>query len=303
VSSYTFKIEHTFLAELVQRLSRNPTQAVLELVQNSYDADATRVLITFLPDGLAVEDDGGMGEEQIRSFHTVGGMHDDEEFTPSGRRVVGKYRFGRLLVLGAYESMEVRTRRGAFVDATRLTFDVVIPKLQEADVRVLIMCLRLSSLSFSPKNGQEDRAAAPVLSDIAFWSSSAKVSTPAATALTVTWTSLTPTPSRFPPTLAPAEIRFMDAFSVSAMSFPSPSLYLGSLIPSVSASLALISLIVLRIHSLSSSVSIFPEESRVESIIYFRLWTLRRCLSSRSAFRNTFGGLQMKQVAGSSLFT
>ena len=122
VSSHTFKIEHTFLAELVQRLSRNPSQAVLELVQNSYDADAARVLITFLPDGLAVEDDGGMGEEQIRSFHTVGGMHDDEEFTPSGRRVVGKYRFGRLLVLGAYESMEVRTRRGAFVDATRLTF-------------------------------------------------------------------------------------------------------------------------------------------------------------------------------------
>jgi hypothetical protein len=122
VSSHTFRIEHTFLAELVQRLSRNPAQAVLELVQNSYDADATKVLITFLPDGLVVEDDAGMNEDQIRSFHTVGGMHADEEFTPSGRRIVGKYRFGRMLVLGVYESMEVRTRIGEFVDATKLAF-------------------------------------------------------------------------------------------------------------------------------------------------------------------------------------
>jgi len=120
---HTFKIEHSFLAELVQRLVKNPSQAVLELVQNSYDADATKVLVTFLPDGLAVEDDAGMNEDQIRSFHTVGGMHADEEFTKKGRRIVGKYRFGRMLVLGVYESMEVRTRIGEFVDATRLTFN------------------------------------------------------------------------------------------------------------------------------------------------------------------------------------
>ena len=51
-SSHTFRMEYSFLPELVQRLSRNTAQSVLELVQNSYDADATRVLVTFLPDGL-----------------------------------------------------------------------------------------------------------------------------------------------------------------------------------------------------------------------------------------------------------
>jgi hypothetical protein len=133
-------MEYSFLPELVQRLSRNTAQSILELVQNSYDADATRVLVTFLPDGLAVEDDAGMNGEQIRSFHTVGGMHEDEEFTPSGRRVVGKYRFGRLLVLGVYECMEVRTRSDPFADSTKLTFEdlyalsqgsVTTPKLDE----------------------------------------------------------------------------------------------------------------------------------------------------------------------------
>lgn len=122
ISSHTFHVENSFLAELVQRLSKNSAQAVLELVQNSYDADATKVLVTFLPDGLVVEDDAGMNEEQIRSFHRVGGMHEDEEFTKSGRRIVGKYRFGRLLVLGVYEKMEVRTRVDSFVDATVITF-------------------------------------------------------------------------------------------------------------------------------------------------------------------------------------
>ncbi|MDG7023025.1 MAG: ATP-binding protein [Nitrososphaerota archaeon] len=121
--SHTFKMEYSFLPELVQRLSRNSSQSVLELVQNSYDADATKVLVTFLPDGLAVEDDAGMDEEQTQSFHLVGGIHADEEFTASGRRVVGKYRFGRLLVLGVYEKMEVRTRSGQFLDSTALTFE------------------------------------------------------------------------------------------------------------------------------------------------------------------------------------
>ena len=103
-------VNDNFFAELTQRLWKNSSDVVRELVQNAYDADASKVIVTFLPNGLIVEDDGGMDPARLRSFLQVGGTHEDVEFTARGRRVVGKYRVGRLSALGAFSRMLVRTR-------------------------------------------------------------------------------------------------------------------------------------------------------------------------------------------------
>ncbi len=103
-------VNDNFFAELTQRLWKNSSDVVRELVQNAYDADASKVIVTFLPNGLTVEDDGGMDPARLRSFLQVGGTHEDVEFTAGGRRVVGKYRVGRLSALGAFSRMMVRTR-------------------------------------------------------------------------------------------------------------------------------------------------------------------------------------------------
>jgi histidine kinase/DNA gyrase B/HSP90-like ATPase len=103
-------LDRGFFAELTQRLWRNSSDVVRELVQNSFDGDSSRVIVTFLPRALVIEDDGGMDSTRIKSFLQVGGSHQDAEFTPSGRRVVGKYRVGRLSALGSFRRMQVRTR-------------------------------------------------------------------------------------------------------------------------------------------------------------------------------------------------
>ena len=103
-------VNDNFFAELTQRLWKNSSDVVRELVQNAYDADASKVIVTFLPNGLTVEDDGGMDPARLRSFLQVGGTHEEVEFTARGRRVVGKYRVGRLSALGAFSRMLVRTR-------------------------------------------------------------------------------------------------------------------------------------------------------------------------------------------------
>ncbi len=103
-------LDSNFFAELTQRLWRSSSEVVRELVQNSFDGDASRVIVSFLPDRLVIEDDGGMDASRIKSFLQVGGSHQEAEFTPSGRRVVGKYGVGRLSALGSFRRMRVRTR-------------------------------------------------------------------------------------------------------------------------------------------------------------------------------------------------
>jgi hypothetical protein len=54
-----FTIESRIIRELGERLVKEPEIALLELIKNSYDADATRTLVSFGTDAIIVTDDGG----------------------------------------------------------------------------------------------------------------------------------------------------------------------------------------------------------------------------------------------------
>ena len=65
----SFSVESRILRELGERLVKQPEVAILELIKNTYDADATDCIVETV-DGtsIAVTDDGhGMTLEQFRS--------------------------------------------------------------------------------------------------------------------------------------------------------------------------------------------------------------------------------------------
>ena len=56
--SLNFTVDSALLRELGERLVGKPHIALAELVKNSYDADATKVIIRLLPDRIEILDNG-----------------------------------------------------------------------------------------------------------------------------------------------------------------------------------------------------------------------------------------------------
>lgn len=99
---YEFSVDAALLKELGERLVGKPHVALAELVKNAYDADATRVRITFEHDAIEIADNGdGMTKSEFKNFWMrVGTTHkQDSPVTPLfQRRVSGSKGVGRLSV-------------------------------------------------------------------------------------------------------------------------------------------------------------------------------------------------------------
>lgn len=99
-----FTVDSALLRELGERLVGKAYIALAELVKNSYDADATKVVIRFHPDSIEVIDNGhGMDFEEFRDFWMrVGSQHKQEQkyrySRGLGRAVTGSKGVGRLAV-------------------------------------------------------------------------------------------------------------------------------------------------------------------------------------------------------------
>ncbi|MDP3543713.1 MAG: ATP-binding protein [Elusimicrobiota bacterium] len=104
MESINFTVDSALLKELGERLVGKPHIALAELIKNSYDADATRVEITFDPnsDAISVSDNGtGMDFEQFRDFWMrIGSPHKGREAHSRvhGRPLTGSKGVGRLAV-------------------------------------------------------------------------------------------------------------------------------------------------------------------------------------------------------------
>ncbi len=114
------------LIRLLARSQNDPRKAVCELVQNSLDAGARRIEITWLNDKgarvLKVLDDGAgvfpdlPREEALRRIATTIGHSHKRDLTPSQRRelmALGKYGIGLLGFWSVGRNMEIRTRVGS----------------------------------------------------------------------------------------------------------------------------------------------------------------------------------------------
>lgn len=108
-----FKVDSALLRELGERLVGRPHIALAELIKNSYDADATRAVITFEADSIVVEDDGhGMTFEEFNDFWMRIGSPHKEKLGRSrklNRPLTGSKGIGRLSVQFLGEGLEMRT--------------------------------------------------------------------------------------------------------------------------------------------------------------------------------------------------
>lgn len=108
-----FTIDSSLLRELGERLVGRPHIALAELVKNSYDADATEVVIRFRPGRIEVADNGlGMDYDSFKNFWMrIGTPHKQvERVSPELKRpMTGSKGIGRLAVQFLAKELELRT--------------------------------------------------------------------------------------------------------------------------------------------------------------------------------------------------
>ena len=122
------KVHPSFFKEFATKTWISPTEIIKELVENAFDEDATKVLITVLSNGsIAIEDDAGMDQSGMEKFLLLGSPHKrTESISPKLKRIrTGRYGTGRLSFLTSFENMRIRTRRQNFAKALVINADVL----------------------------------------------------------------------------------------------------------------------------------------------------------------------------------
>ncbi|HEY6949497.1 MAG TPA: ATP-binding protein, partial [Nitrososphaeraceae archaeon] len=111
------KVHPSFFKEFATKTWVSPADVIKELIENAFDEDATKVLITILDDySVAIEDNAGMDETEIQKFLLLGSPHKKvDSISPKLRRIrTGRYGTGRLSFLTSFEKMKIRTRKGNY---------------------------------------------------------------------------------------------------------------------------------------------------------------------------------------------
>lgn len=122
------KVHPSFFKEFATKTWVSPTEIVKELVENAFDEDATRVLVTITSNGsIAVEDDAGMDQDGMEKFLLLGSPHKKvESISPKLKRIrTGRYGTGRLSFLTSFDSMKIKTKRGSFTKAIVIDTEVL----------------------------------------------------------------------------------------------------------------------------------------------------------------------------------
>ena len=111
------KVHPSFFKEFATKTWVSPADVIKELIENAFDEDATRVLITILNDNsISIEDNAGMNETEIQKFLLLGSPHKKlDSISPKFKRIrTGRYGTGRLSFLTSFEKMKIRTRKGNY---------------------------------------------------------------------------------------------------------------------------------------------------------------------------------------------
>src|ERR671924_603993 len=92
------KVHPSFFKEFATKTWVSPTEIIKELVENAFDEDATKVLVTVLSNGsIAIEDDAGMDQNGMEKFLLLGSPHKrTESISPKLKRIrTGRYGTGK----------------------------------------------------------------------------------------------------------------------------------------------------------------------------------------------------------------
>lgn len=135
--SYRINIDKKVLRLLGAQLYGDTPSIISELVQNSYDADATSVWITVntsVPNSIIVEDNGiGMTPDEVNDRFLNIGQDRRSKYpnSPGGRRVLGRKGIGKLAVFSLAKVIDVFSIKSDETAACRLDFDEIT--LHDAD--------------------------------------------------------------------------------------------------------------------------------------------------------------------------
>jgi HSP90 family molecular chaperone len=123
-SYLTITVDKSHLITIGERLYEQSIELIRELVNNAYDADATRVAVTVSEKEIVVSDNGeGMDIEGLNQYFSVGS--EEKLINPIsprfGRNRIGQFGIGKFASLAAASRFEIATQRGSF--AARVVFD------------------------------------------------------------------------------------------------------------------------------------------------------------------------------------
>ena len=123
-SYLTVTVDKSHILTLGERLYEQSIELIRELVNNAYDADATRVDVTVSDEEIVVADNGeGMDMEGLKQYFSVGS--DEKLLHPIsprlGRDRIGQFGIGKFASLAAASRFEITTQKGDF--AAQVVFD------------------------------------------------------------------------------------------------------------------------------------------------------------------------------------
>ena len=124
LSHLTITVDKSHILSLGERLYEQSIELIRELVNNAYDADATRVDVTVSGKEIVVADNGaGMDMAGLEQYFNVGS--DAKLVHPKsprfGRDRIGQFGIGKFASLAAASRFEITTQKEAF--RARVVFD------------------------------------------------------------------------------------------------------------------------------------------------------------------------------------
>ena len=118
MSSYlTITVDKSHIITIGERLYEQSIELIRELVNNAYDADATRVDVTISENEIVVSDNGeGMDMEGLSQYFNVGSNEKlmNPISTQFGRNRIGQFGIGKFASLAAASRFEITTQKGDF---------------------------------------------------------------------------------------------------------------------------------------------------------------------------------------------
>jgi hypothetical protein len=117
-------IDKSHIITIGERLYAESIEFIREIVNNAYDADATRVVVKVTDQTVEVRDNGsGMDREGLKQYFNIGSPYKLEASRSPvyHRQRIGQFGIGKFATLSACRRFEVTTRKGAF--AARIVFD------------------------------------------------------------------------------------------------------------------------------------------------------------------------------------
>jgi len=117
-------VDKRHIVSIGERLYTESVELLREMVNNAYDADATKVSVDISPERIAIRDNGsGMDLEGLKQYFIIG---SDEKIIHSrspkfGRVRIGQFGIGKFASLAAASRFEIITQYKDF--AARVVFD------------------------------------------------------------------------------------------------------------------------------------------------------------------------------------